>query len=123
MDPAAGLVGQLAGPAYALMGEPSTCNSSASGASLFRNGSQSRVLGITESDHCDFESPTDWLCTSACTGTNLRFDDATLQATIRGMSTAFAAWMLGLDSSGENWWHNGGDIFDELALDGAISTL
>ncbi len=122
-DPAAGFVGQLSVPAYALMGESSTCNASASGTSLFGTGTENRVLRITESDHCDFESPSDWLCTSACTGTNLRFDDATLQATIRGMSTAFAAWMLGLDRSGENWWYSGGDIFDELASNGAISTL
>ena len=122
-EPAAEFLGQLSVPAYALMGESSSCNSSASGVSLFRSGAQNRVLGITESDHCDFESPSDWLCTTACTGTNVRFDDATLQATIRGMSTAFVVWMLGVDSSGENWWHSGGDVFDDLASDGAITTL
>ncbi|MEE2750178.1 MAG: alpha/beta hydrolase [Myxococcota bacterium] len=122
-EPAAEFVGQLSVPAYALMGESSSCNSSASGTSLFLTGSENRVLKVTESDHCDFESPSDWVCTTACNGSNRTFDDESLQATIRGLSTAFAAWMLGQDATGERWWHDGGDAFDELSSAGAISTL
>ena len=120
---AAEFVGQVSVPAYALMGESSSCNSSGAGTSLFQTATENRILRVTEADHCDFESPTDWLCTTACTGTNQHFDDATLQSTIRGMSTAFAAWVFGLDSTGENWWYSGGDFFDDLSLGGAISTL
>jgi len=121
--PAAEFLGLISVPTYALMGESSSCNDSASGISLFQSGPDHRILQVTESDHCDFESPSDWVCRTACNGSNQRFDDETLESTIRGLSTAFIAWSFGQDTTGERWWHEGGDIFDELDTAEAISPL
>jgi len=52
---------RLSVPATALVGEPSECNASASGADL-----DGEIKHISGADHCDFESPTDWMCTTFC---------------------------------------------------------
>ena len=48
-------------PATVVVGAASDCNASASG--LDFPGEVSQLSGA---DHCDFESPTDWMCTTFC---------------------------------------------------------
>lgn len=48
-------------PTTAILGEPSDCNGSGNGVDLADDTTQ-----ISGADHCDFESPTDALCTSFC---------------------------------------------------------
>lgn len=63
---AAGLAPTLRGPLLGLMGEPAPCNAEGNGLAVFAAGPSARVETIAGATHCDFESPTDWLCESAC---------------------------------------------------------
>ena len=116
IDAAPGLTVPLAG----LAGESDMCNSDGNGLAVYPAASGS-VLRVTEADHCDFEDPTDWLCTTLCTGTNDLFDDDDIHTTIRGLSTAWLVWRAGLDSGGEAWWTPGDAPYDDLLAAGAIS--
>jgi len=60
---------QLTTPLVGLSGPPSGCNASANGASVFnqRNIDSLSKLGLVSgASHCEFESPSDWLCELAC---------------------------------------------------------
>ena len=68
----------VSAPVFALVGEPSSCNSDNNGVDALRQVDQLHGLRITEADHCDFESDTDAICTAFCAGTNDQFSDAQL---------------------------------------------
>jgi len=108
-------------PLAGLAGEPDMCNSEGNGVAVYPAAPQGTVLRVTEADHCDFEDPTDWLCTTFCTGTNDTFTDDAIRETIRGFSTAWLVWRAGLDSGGEDWWTPGEPPYDDLLASGAIS--
>lgn len=108
-------------PAFQVEGEPSTCNLDNNFTDLFNALPQGRVLHLTDADHCDFETPTDWVCTLPCgTASNDRFSDAEIQATLMGLATGFVRWQAGLDASGEGWWSPGGYWYEVLLAAGAI---
>lgn len=53
-------------PVIGLVGEPSCCNAQNNGLTVYAVSRTSDVKRIVGADHCDFESPTDWLCRLAC---------------------------------------------------------
>lgn len=56
-------------PLIGLAGPPSSCNANSNGDALFTARPQafvSRLDRISGASHCDFESPTNWLCEAAC---------------------------------------------------------
>lgn len=103
-------------PAYGLLGEPSQCNSEGNGETIYPEPFRFRV---TEADHCDFESPTDWVCELGCPGTNDQFTNEEIQAAITGLLTSAAVDLAGTGSA-EAWWSQGGTFHDELASQGLI---
>lgn len=109
---AAGSVGV---PAFALVGEPSQCNTTNNGIAVFGSIAGSRALRVTEADHCDFQSPADFLCGLTCTGSNDQFADEEIQAAVRGLSTAVVLWQSGLEPTGAQWWTAGEPYYDLLA--------
>ncbi|MCB9778137.1 MAG: hypothetical protein H6742_06210 [Alphaproteobacteria bacterium] len=113
--------GLVRSPAYAIVGEPSTCNSSSNGVAMYGGVPRHTVLRATEADHCDFEGPTDWVCTIACTGRNDLFTDEEISATVRGLATAALLDLSGVDARADAWWEPGGEWYDLLLDDGAIS--
>lgn len=115
--------GELAATFYALAGEPSDCNSQGNGAAAYRAAALARGLRVSEADHCDFEDATDWLCTTFCSGTNRRFDDAAVQDTIRGLLTSAAVEAAGLAPAADAWWQSGGAFHDALVAEGAVRPL
>ena len=119
----AGAIGDVSAPVYGLLGEPSSCNSSNNGASWFSSASDALAIRVTEADHCDFESDTDWLCTTFCTGSNSSFSDAEISDTIRGLATAAVLQEAGLADARAIWWESGGAEHDALTASGAISDL
>jgi hypothetical protein len=60
------LVGGLDKPVIGLVGDPAVCNAENNGLAVFRAVGQARVIRIRGASHCDFESPTDWLCELVC---------------------------------------------------------
>ncbi len=67
-------------PASALIGEPSDCNDSANGAGL-----DADIELIAGADHCDFESPTDWMCTTFCADAGGDVHDTILELSTAAM--------------------------------------
>ena len=98
---------------FGLLADPSLCNSQSNGEGWYGAGDTDRALRIVGSDHCDYESPTDALCTAFCAGGSA--DDATVAQIVFSMTTAFAMWQSGLDPSGELWWTPGEPWYDLVA--------
>jgi pimeloyl-ACP methyl ester carboxylesterase len=80
-------------PTLQLIGESSSCNSSGNGRNWNTSGEQWQV-DVTDATHCDFESDTDWLCTSFC-GSN----DADRQALVNIYAVAWALHHVGRGGS------------------------
>ena len=111
-DLGASVAGSIGVPAYALFSPGNTCNSAANAEGWYDAIADGQALRITDSDHCDFESPTDFLCTFACPAGGAN-DDA-VREIVRGQTTAFLMWQLGLEPAGEQWWTPGQSWYDDL---------
>lgn len=61
-----GLARTLAAPLVGLQGDPAPCNAQANGLAVFAASPKAQVFTIPGARHCDFESPSDWLCESVC---------------------------------------------------------
>jgi pimeloyl-ACP methyl ester carboxylesterase len=110
-------------PLGGLVAEPSTCNSENNGIAWYAAAPEAVGLRVNESDHCNYEDPTDWACTSFCETANPTFSDEALADTIRGLTTAWLAWRTGTDPRGEQWWSTGEAGYEQLVAGGAISPL
>lgn len=97
--------GSVSVPTLALVGEPSTCNSQNNGINLFEMMSNVQVLRVRDSDHCDYENPTDWGCTSFCLNETTSFDDAQILPVIAHLSTAAVLALAG-DSNAQAAWND-----------------
>lgn len=107
-------------PAFDLVGEPSQCNTTNNGLAVFGAMPSAQALRITEADHCDFQSPADFLCGLTCTGSNMQFDEGKIMAAILGVSTAAVVWQAGIEPTGAQWWTPGAPWYDELAATGIL---
>ncbi len=114
---------EVTAPIAALVGEPDTCNSENSGLPTYLSASASRAIRVTEADHCNFESPTNWLCTLSCATTKTAFSDEAIGATITEMTTAWALGHLLADFDPRPWWTIGGTAWLELEGSGAAASL
>lgn len=115
---------QLNIPFFGIAGEPSSCNSDGNGTAVIGTAGAPYGVRTTDADHCDFESPTDGLCTTFCAGGNDTFSDVEIQDSIRGLFTAAAVGAAGIDKGATlQWWTNGGVFYDELNGSGAILPL
>lgn len=110
----------LDAPLFGLLGEPYSCNSDGNGLPVYDAAPGSVPLQIVEADHCDFESPTDWMCTTFCDQPGDTFTDDQIQDVIFGLTTAFAVWQSGIDPDGSSWWTDGGVAHDTLIASGAV---
>jgi hypothetical protein len=100
-----GYAGDISVPAFALVGEPSTCNSNNNGVTLFEMMSTSQVLRIASSDHCDYEKPTDWGCEALCLNDSTAFDDSEIAPVITQLSTAAVLALTG-DTAAQDVWND-----------------
>ena len=51
---------------WGLHGEASSCNANGNGLSVFTQAASGNAIRVTNADHCDFELPTNILCTLLC---------------------------------------------------------
>jgi hypothetical protein len=61
-----GMAAGLDRPLIGLVGDPSPCNAENNGLAVFSATDQAAVEWVEGAEHCDFESPTDWLCRLVC---------------------------------------------------------
>ena len=61
-----GMAAGLDRPLIGLVGDPSPCNAENKGLAVFSATDRAAVERVTGAEHCDFESPTDWLCRLVC---------------------------------------------------------
>ena len=107
-------------PAFALIGEPSSCNANNNGVTLFDMMNDSQLIRVSSSDHCDFESPTDWACTSMCLNSSESFTDEEIFPIIAHLSTAAILSLTG-DEEAQAQWE--GINLDDWISNGQIEVL
>ena len=72
-------------PLIGLSGPASSCNANGNGAALFTSRAQQSLSNLTTlagASHCEFESPSDWLCEIACGDEDNEQDDERERADI-----------------------------------------
>ena len=104
----------LNGKLGALYGDPGQCNSQNSGRAVYNLGAASS-LTLPNATHCDFEAPSNGLCTFACGGSG----GEPVLRTVRQLSSAYIAWKLGTTEAGA-WWTPGQEPYQRLLQSGAI---
>ena len=106
---------------WGLFADPERCNTDNNGLEVLEAAPISRGLHLLGADHCDFENPTDLVCTLACAEGSRSSDS--IRQTIFGLSTAWLVWESGVDPQGETWWTPGGYHYDELLRMGAFEEV
>ena len=110
-------------PFYGLAGEPSSCNSQGNGINAYAQAENSKLILVTEADHCDFQSPSSLFCSFLCEGENNQFTPDQIKRVIKNLSTAFLTWQANLNPEGELWWTSGNENYENLINNGSISEL
>ena len=78
-------IGALRTPLIGISGPASSCNANGNGAALFTSRAQqslSDLITIDGASHCEFESPSNWLCEIACGDEDNKQDDERERADI-----------------------------------------
>ena len=110
-------------PLWGIAAEPSACNANGNGIGVYNEASNGNLIRVTESEHCDFEDPTDFLCTIICSNNNTLFSENEIKGVIRSLSTSFLLWKTGVDFSGLDLWTPGNDYYESLINIGHISQV
>ena len=110
-------------PLWGIAAEPSACNANGNGIGVYNEASNGNLIRVTESEHCDFEDPTDFLCTIICSNNNTLFTENEIKGVIRSLSTGFFLWKTGVDFSGLDLWTPGNDYYESLINIGHISQV
>ena len=110
-------------PIFGLAGEASTCNSQLNGIGIYNQAENSKLLRVTEADHCDFQGPNSFFCTFLCENQNNLFSPEQINLLIKNLSTAFLSWQTSINIDGEAWWANGSAAYDSLIITNSIVEL
>ena len=95
---------QVSVPVLGLAGEPSDCNANNSGVDMLKAAPNATLLRVNDADHCDFESPTDGLCTVFCQNTTATISEQNINSTVLSLSTAGLLWLSGLEPAASDLW-------------------
>ncbi len=93
-----GMAHALDQPLLGLAGDPAACNAYSNGLKVFAASPGGRLARIPGAGHCDFESPTDWLCRSVCSGADR--GSAARRAAIIEAAVAAVSDLVGLARPG-----------------------
>ena len=107
----------------ALMGISSSCNADQNGTTMVGAATHAIRFAVTDADHCDFESPTDFLCTGFCSNSSSTRSDAEIQDVIKTLSTAWLRWHTALEPAASRWWDASDDVLTDYLTTGALSPL
>ncbi|MCO4773992.1 MAG: alpha/beta hydrolase [Deltaproteobacteria bacterium] len=115
-DLAGGLT--VTAPSAAVHGVAQQCNTNNN-----MIGFYDRELRVTDADHCDFENPTNGLCSFGCPSGGSGFTDEQIRSAIGQQLTAFVLWQAGLEADGAAYWETSGAGYQALIGSGAASAL
>jgi len=116
-------VPSLSIPLWGLLAEPTDCNAYGNGLDVYYESNHGNAISITEADHCDFESPTDFLCTFLCQGSNDLYSEDEINDVILNLSTSYLLHHSGIEIDATSMWMPGSDYYEDLISDGAIQQL
>jgi dienelactone hydrolase len=97
-------------PLVGLMGDPSACNARGNGMAVLAAGPRARVERIAGAGHCDFESPTDWLCEQVC-GARKTGEDAPGEQILKAAVTAAAGLIRDAPSADAQVRHSASKLY------------
>ena len=81
-------VANITTPAFALVGEPFHLYPNNNGVNMYEGIANSQIIRVTDSDHCDYESPTDWGCESFCLNEATTLSDDNIRPLIKQLGTS-----------------------------------
>ena len=110
-------------PVWGLHGEASSCNANGNGLSVFTQAASGNAIRVTNADHCDFELPTNILCTLLCQESSGDFTDQEIQNIILNLSTGFLLYHSEVSTSSIQLWYPGNEYYDSQISIGAIEQL
>ncbi len=110
-------------PVWGMFGESSACNASNNGVNVFQDAVQGNAVIITEADHCDFELPTNILCSLLCGQQNYIFSDEDIEDVVLNLSTSFIIGMINFSELNIQLWEPGNNYYDSLVTVGALQQI
>ena len=110
-------------PIWGLLGEVSSCNAYGNGVNVYLEAENGNAISISEADHCDFEFPTNFLCTLFCQEENETFQEDDIKSIILNLSTSYLLYHSDNVSDLNFFWTPGNYYYDDLIDQGAIEQL
>ena len=110
-------------PVWGMFGESSACNANNNGVNVFQDAVQGNAVIITEADHCDFELPTNLLCSLLCGQENFIFSDEDIEDVVLNLSTSFIIGMINFSELNIQLWEPGNNYYDSLVTVGALKQI
>ena len=110
-------------PIWGLLGESSSCNAYGNGLNVYLEAENGNAISITEADHCDFEFPTNLVCTLFCQEENETFQENDIKSIILNLSTSYLLHHSGNVADLNLFWTPGNYYYDDLIGEGAIEQL
>ena len=110
-------------PIWGLLAEPSSCNANGNGINVYLEAEHGNAISISEADHCDFEFPTNFVCTLFCQEENETFQEDDIKSIILNLSTSYLLYHSDNVSDLNLFWTPGNYYYDDLIDQGAIGQL
>ena len=77
-------------PVWGLLGEANSCNANGNGVNVYLEAENGNAISISEADHCDFEFPTNFVCTLFCQEENETFQEDDIKSIILNKNSGVA---------------------------------
>ena len=110
-------------PIWGLLAEPSSCNANGNGINVYLEAEHGNAISISEADHCDFEFPTNIICTVFCQSGNENYSEQEIKSVILNLSTSYLLYHNGNQDDSNLFWTPGNYYYDDLIDQGAIEQL
>jgi len=117
------LVSNMMIPVWGIFGESSACNANSNGVNVFQNAVQGNAVIVTEADHCDFELPTNFLCSFLCGQENYIFSEDDIEDVVLNLSTSFILDIVNSSELNIQLWEPGNNYYDSLVTVGALQQI
>jgi len=117
------VVPNLVIPIWGMFGESSACNANSNGINVFQDAIQGNAVVVTEADHCDFEFPTNFLCSILCGEENYLFLDDDIEEVVLNLSTSLILNIGNVDEPNTQLWEPGNNYYDSLVTIGALQQM
>ena len=110
-------------PIWGMLGEPGICNAYGNGLNVYLEAENGNAISISEADHCDFEFPTNFVCTLLCQEENEMYAESGIKSIILNLSTSFLLYHNDNMTDLNLFWTPGNYYYDDLIDQGAIEQL